>query len=101
MRGPYRLSQDYIKAMIDVMHQAEDLENLDNLHSLCGLMQTIRESSSPPLRKAKINYVVMMSDHSMYEHILDDDRFFGVLGMLECAFQSSASLSSSYDLHNR
>jgi protein phosphatase 4 regulatory subunit 3 len=33
----------------------------------------------------------MMSDHSMYEHILDDDRFFGVLGMLECAFQSSPS----------
>ena len=28
-----------------------------------------------------------MSDHNMYEHILDDDRFFGVLGMLECAFQ--------------
>ena len=25
-----------------------------------------------------------MSDHSMYDHILDDDRFFGVLGMLEC-----------------
>ncbi|KAI0304169.1 component of IIS longevity pathway SMK-1-domain-containing protein [Russula brevipes] len=58
---------DYIKAMIDVMHQAEDLENLENLHSLCSLMQTI----------------LLMSDHSMYEHILDDDRFFGVLGMLE------------------
>lgn len=29
--------------MIDVMHQAEDLENLENLHSLCSLMQTIRE----------------------------------------------------------
>lgn len=26
----------------------------------------------------------MMSDHSMYDHILDDERFFGVLGMLEC-----------------
>lgn len=25
-----------------------------------------------------------MSDHSMYDHILDDERFFGVLGMLEC-----------------
>ncbi|KAI9507010.1 DUF625-domain-containing protein [Russula earlei] len=58
---------DYIKAMIDIMHQAEDLENLENLHSLCSLMQTI----------------LLMSDHSMYEHILDDDRFFGVLGMLE------------------
>lgn len=37
----------------------------------------------------------------MYEHILDDDRFFGVLGMLECAFQFGVSLSSPYDLHNR
>jgi protein phosphatase-4 regulatory subunit 3 len=53
--------------MIDVMHQAEDLENLENLHSLCSLMQTI----------------LLMSDHSMYEHILDDDHFYGVLGMLE------------------
>jgi protein phosphatase 4 regulatory subunit 3 len=35
--------------MIDVMHQAEDLENLENLHSLCSLMQTIRESRFPPL----------------------------------------------------
>lgn len=58
---------DYIKAMIDVMHQAEDLENLENLHSLCSLMQTI----------------LLMSDHNMYEHILDDERFYGVLGMLE------------------
>ncbi len=41
--------------MIDVMHQAEDLENLENLHSLCSLMQTIRESWSqmPPLMKVK------------------------------------------------
>lgn len=26
---------------------------------------------------------VMMNDHSMYEHILDDDIFMGVMGMLE------------------
>ena len=25
----------------------------------------------------------MMNDHSMYEHILDDDIFMGVMGMLE------------------
>jgi hypothetical protein len=29
---------------------------------------------------------VMLNDHSMYEHILEDDIFFGVVGMLECAF---------------
>ncbi len=75
--------------MIDVMHQAEDLENLENLHSLCALVQTIREFLLCRLRRLKrdkteIHYVVMMSDHNMYDHILDDDRFFGVLGMLEC-----------------
>ncbi|KAI0050231.1 DUF625-domain-containing protein [Auriscalpium vulgare] len=63
----YIQRSDYIRAMIDVMNQAEDLENLENLHALCGLMQTI----------------LMMNDHGMYEHILEDDRFFGVLGMLE------------------
>src|ERR1700722_1627002 len=26
----------------------------------------------------------MLNDHSMYEHILEDDIFFGVIGMLEC-----------------
>lgn len=26
----------------------------------------------------------MLNDHSMYEHILDDELFFGVVGMLEC-----------------
>ncbi|KAG2013244.1 hypothetical protein CC2G_010176 [Coprinopsis cinerea AmutBmut pab1-1] len=27
--------------------------------------------------------ILMLNDHSMYEHILDDDLFFGVVGMLE------------------
>ena len=27
---------------------------------------------------------VTLNDHSMYEHILEDDLFFGVVGMLEC-----------------
>lgn len=26
----------------------------------------------------------MLNDHTMYEHILEDDLFFGVVGMLEC-----------------
>ncbi|KAI0035668.1 component of IIS longevity pathway SMK-1-domain-containing protein [Vararia minispora EC-137] len=58
---------EYLKAMIDVLHQAEDLESLENLHPLCVLMQTI----------------LMMNDHGMYEHILEDDIFMGVIGMLE------------------
>ena len=36
--------QDYIKSLIDVLIQAEDLESLENLHALCSCMQTIRTS---------------------------------------------------------
>lgn len=72
--------------MIDVMHHAEDLESLENLHPLCSLMQTIRTRRDPPAGCHKLTlrfFQVMMNDHSMYEHILDDDLFMGVMGMLE------------------
>lgn len=39
--------KDYIKGLIDVMGQAEDLESIENLHALCLLMQTIRECGVP------------------------------------------------------
>ena len=26
----------------------------------------------------------MVNDHSLYEHILDDEHFISVVGMLEC-----------------
>ncbi|KAG1792235.1 component of IIS longevity pathway SMK-1-domain-containing protein [Suillus variegatus] len=54
--------------MIEVFKLAEDLENAENLHALCSLMQTI---------------LVMIHDHGLYEHILDDSVFFGAVGMLE------------------
>ncbi|KIM63610.1 hypothetical protein SCLCIDRAFT_1214004 [Scleroderma citrinum Foug A] len=60
-------NEGYIKALINVMNMAEDLESLDNLRALCGLMQTI----------------LTMNDHGIYEYILEDDVFFGVIGMLE------------------
>ncbi|KZT29424.1 DUF625-domain-containing protein [Neolentinus lepideus HHB14362 ss-1] len=63
----YIQQEEYIKQLVDVFNQAEDLESLENLHALCSLMQTI----------------LLLNDHSMYEHILDDDVFFGVVGMLE------------------
>lgn len=28
----------------------------------------------------------MLNDHSLYEHVLEDDIFFGVVGMLECVY---------------
>ncbi|KAG5639701.1 hypothetical protein H0H81_005884 [Sphagnurus paluster] len=71
----YIQQEDYIKQLIEVMHTAEDLESMENLHALCSMMQTI----------------LMLNDHTMYEHILEDDLFFGVVGMLECASPSRNS----------
>jgi hypothetical protein len=31
----------------------------------------------------------MLNDHSLYEHILENDLFFGVVGMLECKLRSA------------
>ncbi|KLT39487.1 DUF625-domain-containing protein [Cutaneotrichosporon oleaginosum] len=61
------IGEDYIKQLIVVLHQAEDLESIDDLHALCSLMQTI----------------LMFNDNGIFEYILQDDIFDGVLGMLE------------------
>jgi len=69
------------------MTVAEDQENLENLHALCSLIQTIREGFNLADRfdyALTLWISVMLNDHSMYEHILEDDIFFGVVGMLEC-----------------
>ncbi|KAI0686780.1 component of IIS longevity pathway SMK-1-domain-containing protein [Cytidiella melzeri] len=63
----YIQAEDYLKAIVDVFKQAEDLELLHDLHAVNSCMNTI----------------LMLNDHSMYEHILDDELFFGVVGMLE------------------
>ncbi|KAK7696144.1 hypothetical protein QCA50_000795 [Cerrena zonata] len=63
----YIQTEEYIKSLVEVLKVAEDLESIDNLHALCACMQTI----------------LTLNDHSMYEHILEDDLFFGVVGMLE------------------
>lgn len=33
-----------------------------------------------------MSFIVMLNDHALYEHILEDEIFFGVVGMLECGF---------------
>ncbi|CDO73840.1 hypothetical protein BN946_scf185015.g169 [Trametes cinnabarina] len=63
----YIQNEDYIKALIDVFNQAEDLESLPDLHALFSCMQTI----------------LLLNEHSLYEHILDDEIFMGVVGILE------------------
>lgn len=63
----YIQHEDYIKQLIEVLRTAEREENLENLHALFSIMQTI----------------LMLNDHGMYEHICEDSLFFGVVGMLE------------------
>lgn len=78
--------QEYIKHMIDTMQQAEDLESLENLHALCSCMQTICVFNILPNPLMRLTSdAVTLNDHTLFEHILDDDIFFGVVGMLECA----------------
>ncbi|KAJ7739914.1 component of IIS longevity pathway SMK-1-domain-containing protein [Mycena metata] len=61
------MQEEYFKGLIEVLNTAEDLESIENLHALCSLTQTI----------------LMLNDHNLYEHILSDDLFPGVVGMLE------------------
>ncbi|KAF5393184.1 hypothetical protein D9757_001190 [Collybiopsis confluens] len=63
----YIQSENYIKHLIGILHDAEEIESLENLHALCGIMQTI----------------LMLNDHNIYEQILEDDYFLHVCGMLE------------------
>ncbi|KAI0677650.1 DUF625-domain-containing protein [Trametes maxima] len=63
----YIQNEEYIKALIDVFNQSEDLESLADLHALFNCMQTI----------------LLLNEHSLYEHILDAEIFLGVVGILE------------------
>ncbi|KAF8504224.1 component of IIS longevity pathway SMK-1-domain-containing protein [Gautieria morchelliformis] len=61
------MANDYVKHLIDVMKQAEDLEDIKELHACCSCMQTI----------------LLVNDHNLYEYILQDPVFLGVIGVLE------------------
>ncbi|MCO5570199.1 hypothetical protein L7F22_023917 [Adiantum nelumboides] len=58
---------EYVKKLIPVFHDAEELEQLEDLHRLCSIMQTI----------------LMLNDNVLVESILQDDVFLDVMGMLE------------------
>ena len=61
------LTEDYIKNLIVVFEQAEDLESLEDLHTLHDVMQGI----------------ILLNDNGVLEYILLDEIFEGVIGMLE------------------
>ncbi|KAG8763801.1 Platinum sensitivity protein [Ceratobasidium sp. 428] len=59
--------QKFVCSLIELFYEAERSEYLAHLHALCRIMQTI----------------IMLNEHPMYEHMLSDDIFPGVLGILE------------------
>ncbi|EPQ30255.1 uncharacterized protein PFL1_02371 [Pseudozyma flocculosa PF-1] len=61
------LREHYIKKLIPVFEDAEELEALPSLHLLCLIMQTI----------------LMLNDNVIFEYVLQDEVFLGVVGMLE------------------
>ncbi|EJD53799.1 DUF625-domain-containing protein [Auricularia subglabra TFB-10046 SS5] len=63
----YIINKNYVKSMVDVLQQAEDLESLEDLHALCSCMQTI----------------LLLNDHMIYEYVMADELFEGVCGILE------------------
>ncbi|KAI5119593.1 hypothetical protein M0805_005763 [Coniferiporia weirii] len=63
----YIQDNKYIHRLLDAFEIAEKEENLDALHALCSCMQTI----------------LLLNEHLMYEHILMDELWMGVVSMLE------------------
>ncbi|KAL8284157.1 hypothetical protein RQP46_004906 [Phenoliferia psychrophenolica] len=61
------LKGDYVKKLIRIHNEAEDLESLPDLHALCRVMQTI----------------LLLNDNGIFELILRDDVILGVASILE------------------
>lgn len=63
----YIINKNYVAQMVDVLHQAEDLESIEDLHALCSCMQAI----------------LLLNDQLIFDYILTDDLFEGMCGILE------------------
>lgn len=61
------MESHYIRKLVPFFHTVEELEALPALHMLCTIMQTI----------------LLLNDSFLFEYILQDDVFLGVVGMLE------------------
>ncbi|GAA6025606.1 hypothetical protein JCM11491_001426 [Sporobolomyces phaffii] len=76
------LKSKFIERLIEVHHEAEDLESLGDLHALCRVMQT----------------VLLLNDNSIFEFVLQDDVILGVAGILEYD-PDFPSMKASYKSH--
>ncbi|GJJ07253.1 hypothetical protein Clacol_001453 [Clathrus columnatus] len=63
----YIILNDYVKQISDIHQQAEDLEDIHELHACYSCMQAI----------------LLINEPALYEYILQDAIFSGVLGVLE------------------
>ncbi|KAG8840173.1 Platinum sensitivity protein, partial [Serendipita sp. 405] len=61
------LSLDLIRKLVKLMSDAEDLQSVKDLHQICSLMQAI----------------LLLNDSNIYEHILRDDVFIDMVGLME------------------
>lgn len=61
------INENYIRRLIPLVDDAEDLEDLPSLHRLCTIMKIL----------------ILLNDNSIIEHIVTDEVILGVVGALE------------------
>ena len=82
------VQQDYVRQMIRVFEVAEDMESLDDLHSLCTMMSTICKcfAASARVGTERSSGQVSLNDNGLYEYLLQEDVFLGMAGIMECKY---------------
>ncbi|KAI1176624.1 DUF625-domain-containing protein [Nemania sp. FL0916] len=63
----YVVAENYIEKLLPIVADAEDLENLSDLHRLCNIVKTI----------------ILLNDTAIIEHAVSDACVIGVVGALE------------------
>lgn len=62
------ITEDYIRKLVPLVRDAEDLESLEDLHHLCNIMKIL----------------VLLNDTQIIEYVVSDEIVMGVVGALEC-----------------
>jgi protein phosphatase 4 regulatory subunit 3 len=66
--GKFVVQEDYVRRIVPLVEEAEDLEDLDSLHRLSSIMKTF----------------ILLNDTQIIEHMMSDGIVDGVVGALEC-----------------
>ncbi|KAL9034786.1 MAG: hypothetical protein Q9214_006887 [Letrouitia sp. 1 TL-2023] len=61
------ITEDYIRKLVPLVRDAEDLESLEDLHHLCNIMKIL----------------VLLNDTQIIEYVVSDEIVMGVVGALE------------------